>query len=205
MTAASKPRKQASTSRNGEAEQPIEPPIEPQEPDRTPGPEEAAPCEPREAEQAEVLQQLAELEDRLLRMAAEHDNQRKRRDRELRERLRFACEPIVRDLLPVLDSLERAVQTGREQSENPVVHDGVVMIRQQLHQVLEKAGVERIEPTGEVFDPHRHEAMAMMPDEQVPADHVITVTEPGWLLHERVIRPARVVVSAGSLPQQERG
>ena len=142
-------------------------------------------------------EKVAELEDRLLRTAAEFENYRKRLGREQEEWLRFRHEPLVRDLLPVLDALERAIRSSEGTRDYQAFHDGVELIFQQLCEVMARAGVARDEPVGEPFDPHRHEAVATVPDAEVPADHVATVLEPGYHLHDRVVRPAKVVVSIG--------
>ena len=140
---------------------------------------------------------LAGLEDRLLRTAAEFENFKKRRARELDDVLRFRSEPLVRDILPVLDALERAIRSSEGTRDYQAFHDGVELILQQLLDVLARHAVEREHPEGEPFDPHRHEAVAVLSSDAVASDHVIEVIEPGYHLHERVVRPARVVVSAG--------
>jgi molecular chaperone GrpE len=140
---------------------------------------------------------VAELQDRWMRTAAEFENYKKRRERETADLLRYATEPLVRELLPILDSFERAIGAGQGQRDYQALHDGVELIRSQLREALRRVGVERQEPAGEPFDPHRHEAVSMLPHEEVPADHVAEVLQPGYTLNERVIRPARVVVSSG--------
>ncbi|MFO7767714.1 MAG: nucleotide exchange factor GrpE [bacterium] len=154
---------------------------------------------------AAMRERVAELEDRLLRTAAEFENYKKRRARTDQDRVRFAAEPLVRDLLPVMDSFERAVEASEGTRDYQAFHDGVEMILQQLREVLERHGVERMAPEGEPFDPNLHEAMGMMPHEELEEDRVAAVLEPGYVLNERVIRPAKVMVSSGSPDREERG
>jgi molecular chaperone GrpE len=183
-------------------------------PEETPGlegREEGVPTEAeggqaaREPKESDAGADLSELEDRLLRMAAEFENYKKRRARELQELLRFRSEPLVRDILPVLDALERAIRSSEGTRDYQAFHDGVELILQQMRDVLARHAVERDHPEGEPFDPHRHEAVAMVPSEGVAPDHVIEVVEPGYHLHERVVRPARVVVSAGTGEKADEG
>jgi molecular chaperone GrpE len=166
------------------------------ESDRAGAPEGETPGDEDEAVPT-LEEQVADLEDRLLRTAAEFENYRKRLNRERDEWLRYRHEPLVREILPVLDSLERAIRSSEGTRDYQAFHDGAELILQQLRDVLQRAGVERDDPAGEVFDPHRHEAVATIPDEAVPADHVAEVIEPGYQLFERVVRPAKVVVSLG--------
>lgn len=169
----------------------------------TPAPQASAAPEEQPGE-TDVLQgEIADLQDRLLRTAAEFENYKKRQHREREEFLRYRYEPLVRELLPVLDSFERAIRSSEGARDYQAFHDGVELILNQLGEVLRRAGVEREEPEGEPFDPHRHEAVATMPSEDVEADHIAVVVEPGYHLHDRVVRPAKVVVSQGSASAQD--
>jgi len=138
--------------------------------------------------------QLAELQDRLLRVSAEFENYKKRRQRESMDLLRFGHEALLRDLLPVIDSFERAISSSEGTRDYDAFHDGILLILQQLHEVLNNAGVERISPDGELFDPNWHEAVGVCSHDEIAPDHVATVVETGYRLHDRVIRPARVMV-----------
>ncbi len=163
-------------------------------------------AEEQETEESSgLLQRVAELEDRLLRTAAEFENYKKRRTRTDQERLRFAAEPLIRDLVPVLDSFERAIQASERTRDQQAFHDGVEMILQQLRDVLQRHGVERLVPEGEPFDPNLHEAMGMMPHTELEEDRVAAVLEPGYVLNDRVIRPAKVMVSSGDPDGAETG
>lgn len=154
----------------------------------------------------DLSERVAELEDRLLRTAAELENYKRRREREVADLVRYATEPLVRSLVPILDAFEQAVEADRETKEEnqsagtgeyQALHDGVELILQQLLEALRAAGVERDFPDGHPFDPHRHEAVSVAPDPDVVAEHVSVVVQAGYLLNDRVVRPARVVVSSG--------
>jgi len=143
---------------------------------------------------AALEQQLAEMEDRLLRATAEFENYKKRRQRESAELLRYGHEALIRDLLPVLDSFERAILSSEGNRDYQVFHDGVELILQQMREVLRGAGVERVWPEGEQFDPHRHEAIGVCSHEELEPDHIATVVEPGYEIHGRVVRPPKVLI-----------
>lgn len=152
------------------------------------------------AELDDLRRKLAEKEeearasyDRFLRERAELENFKKRMQRERAEALRFACEPLIRDLLPVVDNLERAVEHG-EGNEKSVI-EGVQMVLKSLLDTLERHGVKRIEAVGEPFDPTRHEAMACRESTEHEPNRVVEQHHTGYLLHERLLRPALVTVS----------
>lgn len=131
--------------------------------------------------------------DRDLRNQAEFENYRKRVRREAEEEKKYASQRLVEDLLPVADDLTRAMESAKG-SEEPIVA-GVRMVLQRFRTALERHHVREIEATGP-FDPHRHEAVAQIPSD-APAGTILQVARTGYLLHDRVIRPAQVVVSAG--------
>jgi molecular chaperone GrpE len=139
---------------------------------------------------------LAAAEDRLLRAHAELENYRKRANRHLEEEKKYAALPLLRDLLPIVDNLERAIQSADQEGGSARLVEGVKMIAQVLTTVLERHHCRRIEAQGAVFDPHVHEAIAQFPNEQVPPGTVIEVAQNGYQLYDRVVRPSQVVVSA---------
>lgn len=141
-------------------------------------------------------QEIAELKEAVLRMRAEMDNLRKRLIRDLERSQRRSLEAIMSDLLPVRDSLERGVEAADESASVDALREGKTLTMKMLSKVLEDHGLEEINPQGEVFDPELHEAMTMQPAEQ-PVNTVLEVVQKGYRLHDRLIRPARVVVSAG--------
>lgn len=138
--------------------------------------------------------QIAALEDRLLRTVAEFENFKKRRQRETQDLLRYGDEALIRELLPVLDSFERAILSSEGVRDYDAFHDGILLILQQFQEVLRRTGVERISPEGEVFDPHWHEAVGVCHHDDIEPEHIAEVVEPGYRLHDRMIRPAKVLV-----------
>ena len=148
----------------------------------------------REALEAKTL--LAEEHrDRYLRGAAEFDNARKRGAREREEYTRYANEALLRELLPVLDNFERALQAARGEPAAAVTA-GVELIQRELLRVLEKFGVTSFTSVGQPFDPERHEAIARVPAEGYPEGTVVDETARGYLLNGRVLRPAMVTVAS---------
>jgi molecular chaperone GrpE len=141
-------------------------------------------------------EEAARYYDQLLRARAELDNVRKRLQREKAEALRFANEALVRDLLPFLDNLERAIVHAESGGNGAPLVEGVRLALRGALDSLERHGVRRVEATGQRFDPSRHEAVAQVPDAARPANEVVEQFLPGYLLHERLIRPAQVSVSA---------
>ncbi len=156
-------------------------------------------------EQAQLVVQLeadlAEVQNRALRAQAELENFRKRIYRQMEEDRKYALMPFLQDLLPVLDNLQRAIHAAEKHAAaGDSLLEGVRLVVQQWLDVFEKHHCTVIAAEGTLFDPHVHEAIAQFPHEEVPAGHVIQATETGYLLHDRVVRPSRVVVSAGTPP-----
>ena len=153
-----------------------------------------------ERESAALKEENAKLEDRLVRLQADFDNHRKRTLREKQEALSYGHENVVKDMLPVVDNLERAIEHASASSgaDFEGMLQGVELVRRELLGVLAKHGVGSIEAEGEVFDPNLHEALAQMEDEKVPAGRVSRVLQKGYRLRDRLLRPARVLVSKGS-------
>lgn len=161
---------------------------------------------------AELETQLREAKETALRSHAELENFRKRSQRELVEERRYAVVPLVRDLLPVVDNLERAIEAARSlPASSPSAQgqaaatpasassllEGVKMVAQQFETVLKSHQCVRIETVGTPFDPNQHEAIAQEPSAEFPAGTVTRAVQAGFKLHDRVIRPAQVFVSTG--------
>jgi molecular chaperone GrpE len=142
---------------------------------------------------------MAELEDRLLRVAADFDNYKKRAAREREEYVAHANERLVKELLPILDDLERALDAVG-QHEEATVEEGVRLVHRSLASLLEKNGVREISTEGQ-FDPHVHEALLSQPSE-ADEGSVIDVVQKGYTLGDRVVRPARVVIAAAPAAQE---
>ncbi len=141
--------------------------------------------------------ELAEAKDRTLRVAADLENFRKRALKDREEAHHFGHQNLVKDLLPSVDNLERAVDHARKGGEESAsgLLEGVELVLRELHSVLGKHGVTPIEALGQPFDPALHEAMAQVPDGSQPPGTVVEVFQRGYQLRARLLRPARVVVS----------
>lgn len=146
----------------------------------------------------QVQAELGQVQDRYLRLAAEFENYKKRADRDRQMAVRFAGESILHDLLPVMDSLEQALVVP-DASENLLA--GLKMVLKQFQDALAKYGISSFSATGQIFDPQKHEAVAQIEDANVPEGHVIQEFQKGYMLNERLIRPARVVVSKGAVQE----
>lgn len=157
--------------------------------------EDAEPTSP-EAQLEELRRQLDDKQDRLLRALAEADNIRRRGQRDRDEYVKYANESLLRDLLPVVDNLDRALESARATAGAGSVVTGVELIQRELLRVLERAGVTRYSAVGQPFDPTRHEAIARVVSAEAAPDTVVNETAPGYLLNGRVLRPAMVAVAA---------
>src|SRR6476660_9280426 len=153
-------------------------------------------------ELAEARRKAEEYLSDLRRVAADFDNYRKRVARDAQRQTAHATESVVGELLPVLDNLERALDAS-EHHEEAKVSEGVQLVRQQLVDLLRRRGLEEIasEP-GSEFDPHLHEALSQQPSEH-PEGAITEVWQRGYTLGDRVMRPARVVVSSGSPAEED--
>ena len=174
--------------------------------------ESSADAEPEDSPEAEALANLeAEYEaykaesekqhDQMLRTIAEFDNSRKRAEREKEESLKYALESFAKELIPTIDSIERAIQSTKESQDVDALAEGVEMIYKGLLSTLEKRGVTPIEAVNEPFDPMQHEAVMHVESESVPENAVIEEWQKGYMLHNRVIRPSMVSVSKGKSEQ----
>jgi molecular chaperone GrpE len=156
----------------------------------------AGPAEPQE----DLGPLLDDTRNRLLRTQAELENFRKRSRRELEDANRYASVSLMRDLLPVLDNLNRAIEAAEKNESAVGLLDGVKMVAEQFGNVLKQHHCVPIDADGERFDPNVHEAMAQLPSEDHTAGSVMSVTQTGYMLHDRVVRPAQVIVAAPSSP-----
>ena len=143
----------------------------------------------------EKEKEAQENHDRLLRMAADLDNYKKRAAREKEEWIRFANEDLLKAVLPFADNLERAVNHSEKTKDIQSLVEGVKLTIQQLLQALNKFGVSRFESVGKPFDPAVHEAMLVVETDGEKPHHVIQEFQKGYLLNDRLLRPATVSVS----------
>ncbi|MDI4636541.1 MULTISPECIES: nucleotide exchange factor GrpE [Halomonadaceae] len=142
----------------------------------------------------ELEENLKEAKDQQLRAAAEAQNVRRRAEQDVDKARKFALEKFVKELLPVIDSLEKALE-AMEDGASEAHREGVSMTLKMQQDVLGKFGVETVDPQGEPFDPQFHEALTMVPSPDVEPNSVIEVMQKGYLLNGRLVRPAMVVVS----------
>jgi molecular chaperone GrpE len=161
-----------------------------------PTPPTATEPEARTPEVEELRRELQERQDRLLRALAETENVRRRVERAADERVKYANESLLRDLIPVLDNLDRALAATRAGGGSANVVEGIELIRRELLRVLERHGVTRYSAVGQPFDPARHEAIARVVSAEAAPDTVVHETAPGYLLNGRVLRAALVAVAA---------
>jgi molecular chaperone GrpE len=164
---------------------------------QTPPAEEPSAADDPDVRLAAALAERDANYDRFLRSQAELDNFRKRVQREREEDRRYASLPVVRDLLPVFDNLRRAMDAASSAGESGNLRQGIELVLQQLEGVLARHGAQAIPAVGQPFDPHLHEAVQQAPSAEHPPMTVIQELERGYMLQDRVIRPTKVIVSAG--------
>ncbi|MEL6545624.1 MAG: nucleotide exchange factor GrpE [Myxococcota bacterium] len=157
-------------------------------------PEEADESDAAEPEQAPAAPEASELQDKLLRLAADFDNYRKRSRRELDDARKYGIESLLRDILPVLDNFERALAATSEDDDHPLVQ-GIRMVMKQFQDILSQHGVKAFDSLGEIFDPELHEALSQLQTNDHEAGTILNEHERGYRIHERLLRPARVVVA----------
>ena len=146
---------------------------------------------------AELEGEIARLKDTVLRSNADQQNQQRRHQREREELRKYATAGLLEDLLPALDSLALGLESASTQADGRAVAEGFRMAVGQLRGILAGQGLVAVNPTGQPFDPARHEAVGSEASATVAEGTVLRVARAGWLLHDRVLRPAAVFVSAG--------
>src|SRR6204780_666050 len=151
-----------------------------------------------EAQLAEKDKEIAELKDKYLRTLADSENARKRVRQQSEESVRIQRESILRDLLPIIDNLERALAAARSGTEGKTIVDGVEMTGRALIDFLRAQGGTPLRSVGQSFDPNRHEAVDHVASEKHPPNTVVDEFHRGYLIGERVLRPARVSVAKGA-------
>lgn len=154
-------------------------------------------------EAAALAKEVAEYKDKLLRTLADMENLRRRTDREVADARTYGVTSLARDMVGVADNLRRALEAAGESgavAEGPAkdLRDGVELIERDLLKVLERHGIKRFDPQGAKFDPNFHQAMFEVPDDSIAAGLVAQVIQPGYMIGERVLRPALVGVSKES-------
>ncbi|MRH43072.1 nucleotide exchange factor GrpE [Aquibacillus halophilus] len=157
--------------------------------------EEIAENETVDSELENLKQEKEEMRERLLRLQAEYDNFRKRTQKEKEADRKYKSQALVTELLPVVDSFERALSIEVNDESTSSFVEGVKMVYRQLTDALGKEGVEEIKTTGEEFDPHLHQAVMQVEDDQYESNIVLEELQKGFKLKDRVIRPAMVKVN----------
>lgn len=142
---------------------------------------------------AKAEEEKAELKNQLLRVAADFENYRKRSNRDVEEARKYGIERLLRDVLPVLDNLDRALQHVQDE-KNPVI-TGVRMVAKQFTDILGRFGVVGFDSVGTPFDPERHEAVSQAPNADVTPGTVLSELQRGYMIHDRLLRAASVVVA----------
>lgn len=161
-------------------------------------PAQAVPVEKWEEQVASAKKEAADYYNRYLRAVADLENARKRAIREKEEVRQYGIKQLLEDIVPVLDNLGLGLAAAKQPgADAKTIVGGVEMTIVQLKNALSNHGLKEINPVGQPFDPHQHEAISHLPDPQVPAEHVITVVRTGYSLQGRLLRPANVVVSSG--------
>lgn len=185
---------------------PVSPATHPDEPAAEVAPDpDPAPEHEAEDRLSAAEQEARENYDRFLRVSAEFDNFKKRAAREREEYRKFATESLIKELLPVVDNLERAVSSaGSLHSDDHAFVEGVTLTLQEILRVLGKFGVEPIEALHTLFDPAYHQAMMQQERDDVPENTVITELQKGYTLHDRLLRPSMVVVSVQKASEENR-
>lgn len=138
------------------------------------------------------------LNEKYLRLAAEFDNYKRLAQRDQRDQIKFGNEQILKELLPVVDNLERAIKSSRGASPLDALTQGVELTLKQLIGALNKFGVTAVESVGRNFDPATQQAVAQVPSDTVPENHVVEEYQKGYLLQDRILRAAMVTVSTGA-------
>jgi len=147
------------------------------------------------AERDRLLREKLELEDKVLRLRADFENFRKRANREKANLIQYGNEALLRDLLPLIDNLERALSLGNPEGALGLFREGVEMVLAEIHKTLAKYGVGVMETLGKEFDPNLHEAMQRVETDQVAPQTVVEEFQKGYEFRESLLRPAKVAVA----------
>jgi molecular chaperone GrpE len=164
----------------------------------------AAGADDRDRQVEQLRAELEQAKDRVLRTQAELENYRKRVARQTEEERRYAQIQLIRELLPVWDNMQRAIEAAEKSHETASLLEGFKMVAGQLENVLERHHCARIDALGKPFDPNFHEAILQRPSDAHPANTVLQVAQAGFRLHDRVVRPSQVIVSVAE-PETQAG
>lgn len=159
----------------------------------------AEPVTELEARLAEAEKQAAEYKDQALRTLAEMENLRRRTNRDLENAHKYALEKFAQELLPVLDSLEMGVSAAQDENADVAkLREGTELTLKMFESTIDKFGIKSVHPHGEMFNPEQHQAMTMIDSPEHEPNTIIDVMQKGYLLNERLVRPAMVVVASAN-------
>jgi len=158
-----------------------------------------------EAPESSSDEEIQSLKDQILRMQAEMQNLRRRTEKDVQNAHKFGQEKLIKELLPILDNFDRAIEAAPEGGEVDPVLEGVRMTQGMMYSALEKFNVVTVDPMGEPFDPQVHQAMSMVENPLVEPNTVIAVMQKGYTLSGRLLRPAMVMVSKGGTVEPTSG
>lgn len=172
-------------------------------------PEEGTPAAGQDAEDftqalAAKTQEVQALNDKYLRLAAEFENYKRLAQKDQQEFTRFANEKILKELLPIIDNLERAVRAAHESGSSDGLIRGVELTLKQFSEMLNRFGVRQMASVGKPFDPAYHQAVARVESAGSPENTVVEEHQKGYLLHDRILRPAMVAVAGPSMGDEQR-
>ncbi|MCS6305517.1 MAG: nucleotide exchange factor GrpE [Nitrospira sp.] len=156
-----------------------------------------------QAELTSKTEECKAINDKYLRLAAEFENYKRLTQRDQREQIRFGNEQLLKELLPVVDNMERAIKAARTNGSDSALIQGVELTLKQLFGILAKFGVQAIETAGQDFDPSAHQAVSYGPSNDVSANKVLDEFQKGYRLHDRILRAAMVSVSSGPAQPNE--
>ena len=143
-----------------------------------------------------LKQELSEMEDKFLRAQAEIVNMRNRHNKEREDAAKYRAQNLAKDLLTSLDNLDRALEIETNDEHGEAMKKGIEMVREGMIHALKEASVEEIDSLGQIFDPNKHQAVQTLPlEEGQQPDEIIQVLQKGYILHDRVLRPAMVIVA----------
>ncbi len=143
-----------------------------------------------------LKQELSEMEDKFLRAQAEIVNMRNRNNKEREDAAKYRAQNLAKDLLTSLDNLDRALEIETTDEHGEAMRKGIEMVRESMIHALKEANVEEIDSLGQIFDPNKHQAVQTLPlQEGQQTDEIIQVLQKGYILHDRVLRPAMVIVA----------
>jgi molecular chaperone GrpE len=143
----------------------------------------------------DVQEELLKEKDKYLRLAAEFENYKRRVQRDQQDSIKFANESLLKNLLPIVDNLERAIKFGKETESNNALMEGVELTYKSFLETMGKLGVRQISSEGQPFDPTMHQAVAQVESETLAPNSVVEEFQKGYFLHDRILRPAMVTVS----------